>query len=110
MPQYMALCVSFVLCVNEKICVSVRWVTLWVRTPLSVSIQLVTLLVRPPSCVSFQWKTIFVGSLHAAYSALRHFYSFQDVCLRMSAATNMFSNSKMSEFDPRGGTAFFKIF
>ena len=23
--------------------------------------------------VSFHWKTIFVGSLHAAYSALRHF-------------------------------------
>ena len=27
----------------------------------------------PPSCVSFHWKTIFIGSLHAAYSALRHF-------------------------------------
>ena len=58
---------------QKKMCVSVRWVTLWVRTPLSVSIQLVTLLVRPPSCVSFQWKTIFVGSLHAAYSALWYF-------------------------------------
>ena len=28
----------------------------------------------PPSCVPFHWKTIFVGSLHAAYSALRHFF------------------------------------
>ena len=28
----------------------------------------------PPLCVFFHWQTIFVGSLHAAYSALRHFY------------------------------------
>ena len=31
-----------------KICVSVRWVTFWVRSPLCVSIQLLTLWVRPP--------------------------------------------------------------
>ena len=30
LPQYMALSVSFV-SVSKKICVSVRWVTLWVR-------------------------------------------------------------------------------
>ena len=31
---------------------------------------------RPPLvCVSFHWKTIFIGSLHAAYSALRHFFT-----------------------------------
>ena len=27
----------------------------------------------PPLCMSFHQKTIFIGSLHAAYSALRHF-------------------------------------
>ena len=31
LPQYMALSVSFVS--QTKICVSVRWVTLWVRPP-----------------------------------------------------------------------------
>ena len=29
LPQYMALCV----CQSKKICVSVHWVTLWVRPP-----------------------------------------------------------------------------
>ena len=33
---------------SVKICVSVCWVTLWVRPPLCVSVQLVTLWVRPP--------------------------------------------------------------
>ena len=53
LPQYIALSVSFVSFVSfvEKICVSVRWVTLWVRPPLlkiCVSVCWVTLLVRPP--------------------------------------------------------------
>ena len=90
MPQYMALCVSFVSCVNKKFVVSVRWVTLWVRPPpvkIGVSVRWVTLWVRPPLCVrsigntvgsppsvSFHWKTNFVRSLLAAYSALRHFF------------------------------------
>ena len=30
---------------------------------------------RPAVEEDLQWKTTFVGSLHAAYSALRHFYS-----------------------------------
>ena len=33
LPQYMALCVSFVSCVKKKICVSICWITLWVRPP-----------------------------------------------------------------------------
>jgi len=37
------------------------------------SLGYIVLWVRPSSCVSFHWKTIFVGSLHAAYSTLRHF-------------------------------------
>ena len=68
LPQYMALSVSFASFVCQKnlrvcllgyivgasplsvkICVSVRWVTLWVRPPpLCVSIQLVTLWLCPP--------------------------------------------------------------
>ena len=64
LPQYMALSVRFVrqknLCVCSlgyivgaspplvKICVSVRWVTLWVRPPLCVSVQFVTLWMCPP--------------------------------------------------------------
>ena len=37
LPQYMALCVSQLVCqlvCQKKICVSIRWVTLWVRPPL----------------------------------------------------------------------------
>ena len=49
---------------SKKNCVSVSWVTLWVR---------------PPLCVSIQLETIFVWSLHAAYSALRHFFSIDGV-------------------------------
>ena len=48
-------------CGSVKIYVNVRWVTWWVCSHL---------------CVSFHWKTIFVESLHAAYSALRHFPFF----------------------------------
>ena len=33
---------------SMKTCVSICWVTLWVRPPLCVSVQLVTLWVRPP--------------------------------------------------------------
>jgi len=63
LPQYMALSITYVskkkLCVRSlgyivgasnppvKICVSVRWVTLWIRPPLCVSVQFVTLWVRP---------------------------------------------------------------
>ena len=64
-----------------KICVSVCWVTMWVRPPPSMKICVsvcggVYCGCVPPLCVSFHWKTIFVGSLHAAYSALRHFLCF----------------------------------
>ena len=38
-------------------------------SPLCVSIQLLTLWVHPPRVCPF-----FIGSLHAAYSALRHFF------------------------------------
>ena len=70
LPQYMALSVRFVRFVcQKKICVSVCWVTLWVRPPPSVkicvSVRWVTLWVRPPPSV-FQ----FIGSLHVA---MRHF-------------------------------------
>ena len=95
LPQYMALSVNFVsfvknnLCVRSlgyivgasppvKIFVSVRWVTLWVRPPpLWKYVCPFVGLHRgcvPPSVCTFNWRTIFVGSLHAAYSALRHFY------------------------------------
>ena len=78
---------------SKKICVSVRWVILWVcpppcentcvrslghivgaSSPLCVHSIGNTVGVSPPLCVSFHWMTIFVGSFHAAYSALRHFY------------------------------------
>ena len=92
LPQYMALSVSFVsfVSVSKKICVSVRWVTLWVRPPPHLWIYVCPFVglhcgcvpplcvpahcgCVPPSCVSFHWKIIYIGSLHAAYSALRHF-------------------------------------
>ena len=58
-----------------KICVSVRWVTLWVRPPLCVSIQLVTLWLRPPLvCVLACCLLRF-----AAFFAYDHeFYRFQN--------------------------------
>ena len=81
---------------SKKICVSVRWVTLWVRPHppcenmcvhslgyiVGVSPPLWKYVCPfvglhcgcvPPSWVSFHWKTIFLGFLHAAYSTLRHF-------------------------------------
>ena len=73
LPQYMALSVSFV-SVSKKNCVSVRWVTLWVRPPPfeNMCVHLLGYIVGAfPPCVC-----PFVGSLHAAYSALRHFYCF----------------------------------
>ena len=75
---------------SKKICVSVRWVTLWVRPPLwkyvcpfvGVNCGCV-----PPLCENMCVRSLgyivgasppcvcpFVGSLHAAYSALRHFW------------------------------------
>ena len=94
--QYMALSVSFVSfacrkklvcpfvglhcgCIPPplKICVSICWVTLWVRPPPceNVCVRSFGYIVGASHpCVSFQWKTIFVVSLHAAYSALRHFF------------------------------------
>ena len=88
LPQYMALSVCFVcsLCVHlldyivncgcapacENICVCLLGYIVGTSTP-RVFVQLVTLWVSPPSCEFFHWKTIFVGSLHDAYSALRHF-------------------------------------
>ena len=66
------LCVSYIVGASTppvKICVSVRWVTLWVRPPplwkyVCPFVGVYCGCVRP-----------FVGSLHAAYSALRHFFS-----------------------------------
>ena len=36
-------------------------------------------------------------------------YPFSDVCLRGSSAVKIISNSKMSEFDSRGGVRIFQI-
>ena len=44
---------------RHLICVSVRWVTLWVRHPLCVSVQLVCLFVKKIS-VSVRWVTLWV--------------------------------------------------
>ena len=68
LPQYMALSVGFVSYVcQKKICVSVRWFTLWVRPPppvkICVSVRWVTLWVRPPPvkiCVSVRWGILWV--------------------------------------------------
>ena len=70
-----------------KICVSVCWVTLWVRPPLceNMCVRSLGYIVgaSPPLCVRSIGNTVgassprvcpFVGSLHAAYSALRHFF------------------------------------
>ena len=64
-----------------KICVSVRWDILWVRPPLMGALSLEDNLCwkttfgerRPVVEDNLQWKVTFVGSLHAAYSALQHF-------------------------------------
>ena len=70
-----------------KICVSVRWVTLWVRPPLceNMCVRSLGYIVdaSPPLCVRSIGNTVgaspphvcpFVGSLHDAFSALRHFF------------------------------------
>ena len=65
LPQYMALSVSFIS--QKKICVSVRWVTLWVRPPPFENICVHSLgyivgASPPPMkiCVSVRWVTLWV--------------------------------------------------
>ena len=48
LPQYMALCVSQFVSF-KKICVSVRWVTLWERTP-PVSVHFCTSVIKSEQC------------------------------------------------------------
>ena len=67
---------DYILCAPPPVrkCVSVGWVTLWC-VPLPVCpFNWYHCGSVPPLCVSFHWKTIFVWSLHAAYSALLHFF------------------------------------
>ena len=66
LPQYMAFSVSQLVS-SKKICVSVRWVTLWVRPPPCeyMCVRSLGYIVgaSPPSvkiCVSVRWVTLWV--------------------------------------------------
>ena len=105
----MALSITFCVCAcglhwgyapPVKICVSARWVTLWLRLPSVCLFNWLHCGCVPPLCVSFHLKTIFVGSLHAAYFALWHFphFSSKDSIILANKLVHLIIN-KILSFD-----------